>query len=388
MPANRRRAHVARCSQPRHIELIYDSGSGGLLFAPYLYGERTPYADGSVRGNEGTMETMKNDAKTSHRLFGSYKGREVYLFSIENENGYRVELLSYGAGLCGLYFPSDPARNCVLSFDNFADYETNDYYLGSTVGPTAGRIKNAQYEIDGVAYSLDKNEGGNNLHGGRRAFHNIVWEASVAARGVKFTSSEIEIMTAEVIYNLNPDNSLEIIFRACSLNPVLFNPACHAYFNLGGRDIKNHYLQINARKYLELDAQNIPTGKKLPVKDTVYDFTGSSQIGPHLKGSGIDTPFCLKYPVACTLENEDRTRKISVITDRNALVVYTAGYFEPVWTINGRTAAPFMGVALEAQTLPDAVNHPGWGDTVIKDNCIKEYKTVLKLEDKAGSRER
>lgn len=322
---------------------------------------------------------MKN-MQISGKVFGSHNDREVFLFSVENENGYRVELLSYGAGLCGLYFPSAPAGNCVLGFDNFADYEKNDYYLGSVVGPTAGRIKNARYEIDGVTYNLDKNEGENNLHGGRRAFHNIVWEASVAARGIKFTSSEI--MPVEVIYNLNADNSLEMIFRGRSQKPALFNPAGHAYFNLGGQDIKNHYLQINAREYLELDAQNIPTGKKLSVKNTLYDFTERTQIGPRLKGKGIDTPFCLESASACVLENEDSTRRISVLTDRNALVVYTAGYFEPAWKINGRTAAPFMGIALEAQTLPDAVNHQGWGDNVIKDNFVKEYRTVLKLEEK------
>jgi len=319
--------------------------------------------------------------KISSKLFGLHKEQEVFLFSIENENGYRAELLSYGAGLCGLYFPSAPAHNCALSFDNLADYEKNGYYLGSIAGPTAGRIKNAQYKIDGVTYDMDKNEGENNLHGGRHAFHNIVWEVSSAGRGLKFTSSEI--MPAEVIYNLNIDNSLEIIFRAWSEKPALFNPASHAYFNLEGEDIKGHYLQINAREYLELDAQNIPTGKKLPVKNTVYDFTESSQIGSHLKGRGIDTPFCLENPVACSLENEARTRKISVITDRNALVVYTAGYFGPPWKINGRAAAPFMGIALEAQTMPDAVNHQGWGDTVIKDNFVKEYKTVFKLEEKS-----
>lgn len=318
--------------------------------------------------------------KISEKLFGATnKAQEVFIFSVENENGYRVELLSYGAGICGLYFPSDPARNCVLSFNNFTDYEKNNYYLGSTVGPTAGRIKNAQYKINGVTYSLDKNEGENNLHGGLRAFHNIVWNVQKIARGVKFFSSDI--MTAEVIYTLNPDNSLEIIFRAQSSTPRLFNPAGHAYFNLGGPDIKSHYLQVNAREYLELDAQNIPTGKKLQVKDTIYDFTRSSQIGSHLKGKGIDTPFCLESRVACVLENENRTRKISVITDRNALVVYTAGYFEPTWKINGLTAVPFMGIAMEAQTLPDAVNHPDWGDIVINNNNIKEYKTVFRMEE-------
>ncbi|MCL2888503.1 MAG: galactose mutarotase [Elusimicrobia bacterium] len=317
--------------------------------------------------------------KISNKTFGSLNGHEVLLFSVENENGYRVELSSYGAGLCGLYFPSTSMQNRVLSFSNLEDYKNNGYYLGAAAGPAAGRIKNARYEVDGVTYNLDKNEGENTLHGGKHAFHNILWKAEETPRGVKFSSSEI--IDAEVIYNLNPDNSLEIIFRAKSQKSALFNPANHAYFNLGGTDIKGHYLQINAPEYLELDAQNIPTGKKLPVKNTVYDFTQTSQIGQHLEGKGIDTPFCLNSSVACTLENEERTRRVSVLTDRNALVVYTAGYFEPQWKINGRVAAPFMGIALEAQHLPDAVNHPGWGDTVIKNNVVKEYKTVFKLEE-------
>jgi aldose 1-epimerase len=67
------------------------------------------------------------------------------------------------------------------------------------------------------------------------------------------------------------------------------------------------------------------------------------------------------------LEDETRARRLTITTDRNALVVYTAGYFEDIWKINGRAAQPFMAVALEAQTLPDAVNNPGFGDIVIRD---------------------
>jgi len=43
-------------------------------------------------------------------------------------------------------------------------------YCGSTVGPVSNRISNAEFTLDGVTYHLDKNNGNNCLHGGKKGF--------------------------------------------------------------------------------------------------------------------------------------------------------------------------------------------------------------------------
>jgi galactose mutarotase-like enzyme len=41
---------------------------------------------------------------------------------------------------------------------------------------------------------------------------------------------------------------------------------------------------------------------------------------------------------------------------------------------------PYMGIALEAQTLPDAIHHENFGSIVVmREGETKEYKTVIKM---------
>ncbi|MDR3253775.1 MAG: hypothetical protein LBT07_02275 [Endomicrobium sp.] len=97
-----------------------------------------------------------------------------------------------------------------------------------------------------------------------------------------------------------------------------------------------------------------------------------------VKGAGLDTPFCLNSSVAAILKNADKTRSITITTDRNAIVVYTSNYFDNKQIINGICSKPYIGIALEAQTLPDAIHHKDFGDVVMRSK-IKEYKTIIKM---------
>jgi aldose 1-epimerase len=77
-------------------------------------------------------------------------------------------------------------------------------------------------------------------------------------------------------------------------------------------------------------------------------------------------------------ENADKTRSITVTTDRNAIVAYTSNYFDNKQLINGIYSKPYIGIALEVQTLPDAIHHKGFGDVITRSK-IKEYKTIIKM---------
>ena len=43
--------------------------------------------------------------------------------------------------------------------------------------------------------------------------------------------------------------------------------------------------------------------------------------------------------------------------------------------------APFTALAVEMQTLPDAVNHEGVGDIVLPANQVKECTVTYKITD-------
>ena len=105
--------------------------------------------------------------KVESRLFGTTnEGKEVTLFSITNSRGMCAEVINYGAILVNLYVPKKNGElvDVVLGFDTLEEYCVNPSFFGATIGPNANRIGGASYEIDGVRYNLDVNDGPNNLH--------------------------------------------------------------------------------------------------------------------------------------------------------------------------------------------------------------------------------
>ena len=54
----------------------------------------------------------------------------------------------------------------VLGYDDVAGYETNGVFFGSFIGRNSNRIGGSRFELNGVTYEVEKNEGENNLHGG------------------------------------------------------------------------------------------------------------------------------------------------------------------------------------------------------------------------------
>ncbi len=62
---------------------------------------------------------------------------------------------------------------------------------------------------------------------------------------------------------------------------------------------------------------------------------------------------------------------LAIDSDRNGVVVFTTN---PAMDSDQMTA-----VAIEMQTLPDAVNHPDFGDIVLPANVKKTYQVTYDL---------
>ena len=66
----------------------------------------------------------------------------------------------------------------MLGFDSVEGYLKNGSFFGSTIGPSANRIDNASFTIDGTTYQLAVNDGTNNLHSDDdKGYHKRVWNA-------------------------------------------------------------------------------------------------------------------------------------------------------------------------------------------------------------------
>ena len=103
----------------------------------------------------------------AQRSFGTTKnGEEVTLYTITNKNNVSVSVIDYGANLVSLMVPdkNGNVEDIVLGFDNVAGYEVNGCFFGAFIGRHGNRFGDAKFELDGVTYELEKNDGKNNLH--------------------------------------------------------------------------------------------------------------------------------------------------------------------------------------------------------------------------------
>src|SRR5882757_7251322 len=65
----------------------------------------------------------------------------------------------------------------ALGYEALNDYIGSTPYFGALVGRYGNRIAKGRFTIDGVEYQLAQNDGANSLHGGRKGFDKVVWQA-------------------------------------------------------------------------------------------------------------------------------------------------------------------------------------------------------------------
>jgi len=87
-----------------------------------------------------------------------YQGRPVRFFQLENDEGLKASLMSYGATLVSLYVPDRQGRigDVVLGFDSLSGYLGPNPYMGATIGRYANRIAGGRFVLDGREYQLAK----------------------------------------------------------------------------------------------------------------------------------------------------------------------------------------------------------------------------------------
>ena len=113
--------------------------------------------------------------------FGHTKdGEAVYIYTLSNDSGATLRLLTLGATLHSLEVPDRQGNlaDVVFGFDDVASYEGDDnQYFGCTTGRYANRIAKGRFTLDGEAYQLATNDGPNHLHGGaERSLDKVIWE--------------------------------------------------------------------------------------------------------------------------------------------------------------------------------------------------------------------
>ncbi|MBQ8782404.1 MAG: galactose mutarotase [Clostridia bacterium] len=321
--------------------------------------------------------------KIEKSLFGTTpNGKDVDKYSITNDNGMTLELITYGATIQSVLIPcaDGKIRDVAVGFDSLDGHINHSDYEGNTVGRYANRLHNAQFSVGGQKYVVSANEKGKTcLHGGGE-FSTAVWDASVDTDNsvvMSYTSPNGSMgfpgeMMSKVRFTLTNDNEVVISYTAiCSADsPINFTN--HIYFNFTGSTEKNvlaHTLRIDSDAFTPIDADSIPTGEIKPVKGTAFDFTQEKAIGRDIEmndeqltiGKGYDHNFCLNETAGAviTAKEESSGIEMNVYTDMPGVQLYTGNFFDG--TIIGKQGLPLIknaGFCLETQFYPDTPNQP------------------------------
>jgi aldose 1-epimerase len=329
------------------------------------------------------------------------------LYSITNDNGVVAEITDYGAILVNLFLPDKNGGkvDVVLGFDKEEDYHKNADFFGAVIGPSANRVDNASFEIDGVKYQLAVNDGTNNLHSDYdKGYHKRMWNAKVDDKNNKVIFSlEDEDGSmgfpgnkkVQISYSLSEDNALKLEYYVTSDKNTLINMTNHTYFNLAGHNsgnIENHVLQINASKYTPVFERLIPTGEFVPVEGTVFDFRKPKRVGQDIEadeiqlkyGQGYDHDFVIdgyNGEIIKVAEVSELTsgRRLEVYTNQPALQFYAGNCVKPQKGKGGASYGKRSGLCLETQAIPNSINQKGFNNVVYGPDRPYSTTTIYKF---------
>lgn len=321
------------------------------------------------------------------------------LFTLTNNNGMNVSFLNFGGIITDISVPdrNNNIENVVLGYKNYMDYEKNPNFFGAIIGRVAGRIQDSSFTIQGQTYSLEANEGVHHLHGGSEGFHQVIWEATpfqtADAVGVNLTHTSLDgeggypgNLDVAVTYTLTNNNELIVDYLCKTDKTTALSMTNHSYFNLCGHfdeTIHTHHVTINSNEIVELDTGLLPTGKKINVANTPFDFrTGrklvdgiySTSAQNVVANHGFDHYFIFNQheQQKIIVKEQNSGRVMTIKTNQPGVVMYTSNTLDKGLELAGGKSKPYAGVCFETQASPASLHHEGFPTLIL--NAFETYK--------------
>ncbi|MFK7868057.1 MAG: aldose epimerase family protein [Roseobacter sp.] len=304
--------------------------------------------------------------------------------------------LPLGARLTGLWHAGFP-DSLVLGYRAREAYATDPFYLGAVVGPIANRVAKSIAEVGGTRWQMTANEGDTCLHSGPEGASHKQWHTR--AQSAEHVAFELEYAHAEgglpgnrhirIDYRLTSD-ALCLSITATSDRDTPVNLAHHPYWCLDASPQgPSQWLRVIADAYLPVDARGLPTGDTLPVKDSAYDFSQPRLVPTDIP---LDANLCLsarraKSPTPVAHLTARNGLAMTIQTTEPGLQVYNgAGLYDAGDDLhNGGRLRPYMGLALEPQGWPGALNHAGFPTIMIKAGATYRQETVYRIAATSGT---
>lgn len=331
--------------------------------------------------------------KTNRKKIIDNNGKTHEAYQMTTSHGLTVSILSLGASIQKIAAITEDGTECplALGFPDITAYEACACYAGATLGPNAGRIRDAKLPVNEQILELNRNDGHNQLHGG---FHNLsTWSWQMESASCTPEAASILLSARQpdgldgypgnrhyqVRYTLEDTNWLTIQYTARSDVPTYVNLSNHTYWNLSGDFTKpalHQELTIFANSVCINDSAHLPVDI-VPVDGTAFDFRKSQSLDSRMEaafdslsltqlaiGQGYNHTYLLNknhafrtlrtikqhhtLKKACILKDISNGRTVKLMTDAPALVLYSGGYLP-----DGLTSC---AIALEAQDIPDVMH--------------------------------
>jgi len=351
--------------------------------------------------------------KTSVQSFGQVNGQEVFLYTLENKNGIKLEIMNYGGTIVRWLAPDRDGNleDITLGFNTIEDYLKKSPYFGCLIGRYGNRIAHGKFELNGKIFTLVTNNdpGGIpcHLHGGIKGFDKRIWDAKLV-KGITGNRLKLHYLSENgeegypgnlditVTYQLTNENKLIIDYEASTDQPTPVNLTNHTYFNLKGEgngDILDHELEIFADYITPVNPGLIPTGEILPVAGTPFDFTKPHKIGERINENHEQLKFGLGYDHNWVLNNQtgelspaataydsSSGRLLEVFTTEPGIQFYSGNFLDG--TLIGKRGKSYprrSGFCLETQHYPDSPNQSHFPSTILNPGEMYQSRTVYRI---------
>ena len=359
---------------------------------------------------EADSSTKTNTVSINPKDFEkTIDGKETALFTLTNKSGAKALITNYGGRLVSLFVPDKDGNltDVVAGFDDVTGFqESAEPYYGATIGRVGNRIAKGKFTLDGKEFTLFTNDGPNTLHGGKKGFQGVVWDAKQVddhTVELRYLSKDMEEgfpgnLNVRVTYDLQEDNALKISYHATTDKNTVVNLTNHAFFNLNGEasgSILGHMVQINADKYTPVDATLIPTGKIEAVAGTPLDFTKPETIGARIEdkhqqlqyGAGYDHNYVLNQhgakDVVATVTGDKSGIVMDIYTEEPGLQFYSGNFMKGKNTMKGGHTDDYRTTfAMETQHFPDSPNQAAFPSITLKPRDTYQTTTTYKFSVK------
>lgn len=331
---------------------------------------------------------------------GKVGEQEVYLYRLDNGLGLSAEILTYGGILRTLTFNG---TDVVLGRDSLEEYMNNSGCYGALIGRNSNRIAGGEFTLNGKKYTLAKNNGRNNLHGGNIGFGKRVWESKaidkeepslilslVSADGDEGFPGKVKV---KVTYTLTKDNSLRIHYEGKSNRDTLLNMTNHSYFNLNGHSsgtVDGHTLKLNSSFYTPNTEECMPYGVVEKVDGTPFDMREGIKLSDAFNSdneqiklfSGFDHNFAIDgfgMRKFAELKGDNTGILMECFTDRPAVQIYSGNGIDVERVCKDGAKYPVHGgICLETQCFPNAMEYSHFPSPILKKG--ETYDTVTEFK--------